>query len=97
MSIGIATTSATAKIMLLITADVPVMTPKLNTDLWSPVPKSFKVPSSLNANFGFAARTVTTIITYKAALYHVREGDIFISCGAQDIKYILGGKKQNIK
>jgi len=73
-----ATRSATAKIMPLSTADVPVITPKLKTDLWSPVPKSFMVPSSWNANFGLAANTVTTIMKYNAALYHVREGETFI-------------------
>jgi len=78
--------SATAKTMLLTTADAPVIAPNENTDRSSPVPKSFMVPSSRKANPGFTASVMTTRTTYMAELYQVLggEADIF---SRRNIKY----------
>ena len=62
-SVLIVTRSATAKRMLLRIAEAPVRAPREKTDLSGPVPKSFIVPSSLNANLGRVARRMITTTT----------------------------------
>lgn len=60
------------------TAASDVTTPNEKTDLPGPHPKSYSVPSGLNANGGRKSTTAPTMAMKSDVLYHVLEAEMAI-------------------